>query len=62
MAELDAERWLDTKAAAALCGMHVETFRRLEREGKAPRPEFHPTPRKRFWRLGTLRQWSGENA
>lgn len=58
MVELEAERLYDTNGAAAAVRMHVETFRRLVRQGKAPESDLQPTPRKRFWRGRTLMEWA----
>lgn len=53
---LDTNRVIDAKAAAALCGVTAQTWRRMYTSGRAPAP-IRLSVRRIGWRISTLLEW-----
>lgn len=53
---LDTNRVIDAKAAAVLCGVTAQTWRRMYTKGSAPAP-IRLSVRRIGWRISTLLEW-----
>ncbi len=58
---LEPERVIDARLGAALLGLSIATFRRLDRNGKLP-GGIQLSERRRGWRVRDLLHWIAEQA